>query len=230
MEDNKDVDELYEELRSTLDKESKDEEPSVASDQKPQDESESIDDDESGDVELSEEEISKLSPRAQKRIRSLAEQVKALADTKADDEPSPEVDPDEPAPQSHNFKNVKEFLAAVEDEPSRKLLESFYNVIQGDLSSTLAPIEQQNKTTQFENEFSKYETIEGLDDHKASLLKTYLRNPSVSIKSLISEKVTDLQLNKIKPIESDPSTPRRGKIDTSDLSKEELYDLLEPIE
>jgi len=232
MEDNKDVgsEDLYEELRKTLEKEKEPEaeEASVASDQKPEGDGDAPKDEVTDEnADLREEEISKLTPRAQKRIRALADEVKKLAEKPA--EKSPETPPEEKPEAAQSFKNVKEFLDAVEDEPSRKLLEKFYRVIKGEMSSTLAPIEQKNNETRFETEFSKYEKIEGLADHKNDLRKTFLRNPSQSLKALIGEVVTDLQLNKVKPVESTPSSPSRGKVDTSNLSKEELYDMLDTL-
>ena len=232
MDDNKDVgsEDLYEELRKTLEKEQEpeEEESSVASDQKPEGDGDAPKDEVTDEnEELSEEEISKLSPRAQKRIRDLAGQVKELAEKPAVEttETPPETKPED----SQSFKNVKEFLDAVEDEPSRKLLEKFYGVIKGEMSSTLAPIEQKNNETRFETEFNKYEKIEGLADHKNDLKKTFLRNPSQSLKALIGEVVTDLQLSKVKPLEATPSSPNRGKVDTSTLSKDELYDMLDTL-
>ena len=223
MEDNKDVDGLYEELAKTLAKESEGEKPQVASDQNSNDNPSPAVDDEN--AEMSEDEISKLSPRAQKRIRELADKVKELAEPKEEPKEEPE-EPQEPETKQ-SFNNVKDFLQAVEDEPSRILLEKFYGVIKGEMSSTLAPIEQKNNEARFEQEFAKYSTIEGLDGYKNDLRKTFLRNPNQSIKTLVGEVVTDLQLNKIKRIESTPSTPNRGVQDISKLSKEELYDLLE---
>lgn len=227
MEDNKDVgsEDLYEELRKTLAKEEEPEEekPQVASDQN----SDSTPDEAVvEDGEMSEEEISKLTPRAQKRIRELAEQVKDLAEKPAEE--SPESLKEE-SKGSQSFKDVKEFLDAVEDAPSRMLLEKFYNVIKGEMSSTLAPIEQKNNEARFEQEFSKYEGIENLADHKNDLRKTFLRDPNQSVKSLIGDTLADIQLNKIKPIEKTPSTPKRGEVDTSNMSKDELYDMLDTL-
>ena len=186
MEDNKDVDGLYEELAKTLAKESEGEKPQVASDQNSNDNPGPAVD----DAEMSEDEISKLSPRAQKRIRELADKVKELAEPKEEPEEEPE-EPQEPETKQ-SFNNVKDFLQAVEDEPSRILLEKFYGVIKGEMSSTLAPIEQKNNEARFEQEFAKYSTIEGLGGHKNDLRKTFLRNPNQSIKTLVGEVVTDL--------------------------------------
>jgi hypothetical protein len=165
-------------------------------------------------------------PTEEKPVVEPAEQV---------DEPAVEADPKEDTPETpkaedkvpHQFKNVKEFLEAVQDEPSRNLLDNFYKLMKAETSAILSPIEQKNNETRFETEFSKYEKIEGLADHKNGLRKTFLRDPSQDIKKLVGEVVTDLQLNKIKPIEKTPSTPNRAKADTSKLSKDELYEMLE---
>ena len=229
-EENKDVD-LYAELKKTLetaDEPEVEDKPSGASpEQTPA--TDPAKEEVKSEPELSEEEISKLTPRAQKRIRDLADKVKELADKPAE-EPEKEIAPEpqeEPKPDSSNFKDVKEFLNAVEDEPSRKLLEKFYGVIKSETSQILAPVERQNNEAKFEKEFSKYEKIEGLSDYHDDLKKTFLRNPNQSFKALIGETVADLQLNKVKSVEKTPSTPNRGKVDTSNLSKDELYDMLD---
>ena len=225
---NTDVD-LYKELAEAL-KSSEEEETSGAFDQKPTIDNETI---ETPNIEenddLSEEEISKLSERAQKRIRDLAAQVKELAEKPEKEiETSPQdLDQEEIVPQS--FKNVQEFLEAVQDEPSRNLLEKFYETMKGEISSTLSPIEKANNEAKFDSEFSKYEKVEGLSDYKNDLKKTFLRNPNQNIKSLISETITDLVMNKVTPIEKTPSTPKRGQVDTSNLSKDELYDVLDTL-
>lgn len=219
---------LYEELRKTLETEEKSEgeEPSVATDQKPTDKEkdpkqEPIKDDES---DLSNEDISKLHPKAQKRIKELADKVRELAEKTA--EKSPES-PKEKTEISHDFKSVQEFLQAVEDKPSRNLLEKFYGVIKGEISNTLSPIEKANSKAKFNEEFSQYENIEGLLDHKTDLEKTFMRNPNQSLRALIGETMLDLQTSKVKPIEKTPSSPNRGEVDLSKLSKDELYDYLE---
>jgi len=221
--------ELYAELRKTLENESAVEETVAADDQKPTEEKPSESEITDDDGDISEEEISKLHPKAQKRIKELADKVKELADAKADEiktlpEESPEPKPDD----SYKFKDVKEFLDAVEDEPSRKLLEKFYGVIKAETSTILAPIEQKNNETKFETEFSKYEKIDGLSDYKNDLKKTFLRNPNQSFKALIGETIADLQLNKVKPIEKTPSSPNRGgKVNTDEMTLEQLYTTLE---
>ena len=231
MAEEKDVD-LYAELKKTLETvdESEEKETPGASPEKPAEkETPKEETKEDENAELSEEDISKLSPRAQKRIREQAAEIKRLAEKPAEKSPE-EVPKKEDKPDSQSFKNVKEFLSAVEDEPSRNLLEKFYQVIKSETSTVLAPIEKQNNEAKFNEEFGKYEKIEGIADYKDDLRKTFMRNPSQSLKALIGETLTDLQLNKIKPIEKTPSTPNRGKVDTSNLSKDELYTMLETME
>jgi len=224
--ENKDVeslesDALYEELNKTL-KDSEAEEASVASDQKPKEDDNSKKE-VNENAELSEDDIAKLTPRAQKRIREQAEEIKRLSEAAKVEEPKA---PDTTA-ELPKFKTMQEFLDAVEDKPSRTLLEKFAETLRGETSQILAPIEQKNNETKFETEFNKYEKIEGLVDYKNDLRKTFLRNPNQSLKALIGEVVTDLQLNKVKPVEKTPSTPSREKPNTENLSKDQLYDLLD---
>lgn len=222
MTENNDVD-LYEDLKKELDK-SEEIDTLVAGDQEVKKEVEpEINKDE---PELSEKEISELSPRAQKRIRDLAEKVKDLASKEIEDKKDvKEISSDE---KPHDFKDVKEFLDAVQDEDSRKLLETFYGVIKKETSSTLAPIEAKNNEVKFETEFNKYEKIEGFADYKDELKKTFLRNPTQDIDSLFAKVVTDLTLNRIKKVETEPSKPNRdGKVDLDSLDLEGLYNALD---
>lgn len=225
MAENKDVD-LYAELKKTLESvdEPEEKESLVPSDQKPKEDVDTSK--EKVDIEseeLSEEEISKLGPKAQKRIREQAAEIKRLAELP----PKEEKPQEDKKPDSQKFKDVQEFLSAVQDEPSRNLLSKFYEVIKGETSSILAPIEKANAEAKFNEEFGRYEKIEGLSDYKNDLKKTFLRDPNQSLKALIGEVVTDLQLNKVKPIEKTPSSPNReGKVNLDNLSTEELYDHL----
>lgn len=232
MAEEKDVD-LYDELAKALksDEPVEEEKPSGASPEKPTEENTSEKEKLEETAELSEEEISKLTPRAQKRIRDLADKVKELAEKPEEKQPQKPAEKIEEKPQEEaEFKNVKEFLEAVEDEPSRNLLEKFYHVIKKETSTILDPLEKKNNESRFEQEFGKYEKIEGLSDHKDNLRKTFMRDPNQSLKALVGEVITDLQLNKVKPMENTPSSPNRGgKINTEDLDKEQLYDLLDTL-
>ena len=183
------------------------------------------DNNENLDGEFTEEEISKLSPRAQKRIRELAEEVRKLAEKPAEKPDAPQEKKDE----SVDPKNVEEFLAAVEDEPSRELLRKFYKVVKTETDTVLAPVEQKNNETRFETEFNQYaEKIDGLKDHYDDLKKTFMRDPKQSVKGLISDLALELQMSKIKPVDKGESDPKRdGVIDIDSLDKDQLYDLLE---
>ena len=88
------------------------------------------------------------------------------------------------------------------------------------MKETLSPIEKANNEARFEEEFKKFDKIEGLADHKNDIKKTFLRNPSQSVKALVGEVVTDLQMSKVKPIEKTPSNPNRaGKPDLDSLQQ-----------
>jgi len=231
MEEKKDVgkNDLYDELAKVLkgeDEPKEEEKPSGASPENPQPEKT---DEKPESAELSEEEISKLTPRAQKRIRELADKVKELAEKSAEKkEEAPELPEKPEAKPSQEFKSVKDFLSAVQDEPSRILLEKYFGAIKSEFSQTLAPIEKANAEAKFETEFSKYEKIEGLSDYKNDLKKTFLRNPNQSLKALVGEVITDLQMSKVKPLEKTPSSPnRQGEVNLDDLDKEQLYQKLE---
>lgn len=228
--ENKDVD-LYDELAKTLESAEDEDTSGASAEKKPEEKKEVVTpekDDDQG-AELSEEEISKLSPRAQKRIREQAAEITRLASLTPPEEKKEEAPADDKKkPDSQDFKSVQDFLAAVEDEPSRNLLEKFYSVIKGEISTTLSPIEQKNNEARFESEFAQYAEIDGLADHKDDLRKTFMRNPNQSVKALVGEVVTDLQMNKVKPVEKTPSSPKHGgKVTTDNLSKDELYTLLD---
>ena len=91
-------------------------------------------------------------------------------------------------------------------------------------------IEAKNNEARFETEFSRYEKIEGLADYKNDLKKTFLRNPNQSFKALVGEVIADLSINKVKPVETQPSNPNRsGKVSTEGKSKDELYDILDTL-
>ena len=223
MTENKDVD-LYKELQDELAKAGAEETP-VAGDQKPKEDVIPPKVDDKDEPELSEDEISKLSPRAQQRIRDLAEQVKTLSTKEIEKVEEKEIIPED---KPLEFKNVDEFLNAVQDKDSRKLLEEFAKAMKKETSSTLAPIEAKNNETKFDTEFSKYEKIEGFADHKDDLKKTFLRNPTQDIEALFAKKVTDLTLNRIKKVEDKPSDPNRGgEVDLDSLDLAGLYDAMD---
>ncbi len=232
-EDKKDVDELHEELKKALgENDQKGKEPDEASLKKPEsdDKDKKIVDEKDGkeSEEISEEEISKLSPRAQKRIRDLAAQVSELAKKPPVDEKKPEEDAKKAEPDAEDFKNVDEFLNAVEDEPSRELLRKFYKVVKNETSIILSPLEKKNNEARFDEEFSAYGEIEGISDYKNDLKKTFMRDPNQSVKALVGEVLADISLHKIKPIEKKPSEVNRdGEVNLDNLSLDELYALQE---
>lgn len=223
MTENNDVD-LYEDLKKELDK-PEEEETIGASAEKPNKEDEPNKEIINEDGDLSEDEISKLSPRAQKRIREQADKIKELSE-----KPEAKTEDKEIVPESkpHEFNDVEEFLKAVQDEPSRKLLETFANVLKKENSTILAPLEAKNNEARFETTFSKYEKIEGFGDYKDELKKTFLRDTKQDIDSLFAKTVVDLTLNKIKPSLNTESKPNRdGKVDLEGASLEQLYDALD---
>jgi len=224
MSENNDVD-LYKELEDELNK-SESVDDSGAGNQEPNKEDKPNEEIVNEDGDLSEDEISKLSPRAQKRIREQAEKIKELSAK----EIAPKEEEKEISPESkeHDFKDVSEFLNAVQDKDSRKLLETFYGVIKKETSSTLAPVEEANNKAKFEATFGKYEKIDGIGDYKEELKKTFLRNPSQDIDSLFAKTVTDITLNRIKKVENKPSDPNRnGRVNLDGATLEQLYDALD---
>ncbi|MDE2020609.1 MAG: hypothetical protein KGJ13_09765, partial [Patescibacteria group bacterium] len=178
------------------------------------------------------EEINSLTPKAKKRFHALSEKVKELAQKPqpaAEESPEAPENKTEPKPEKKEFQNIKEFLDAVEDEPSRELLSHLYNVIKKETSSILGPVEQRNNEARFEAEFSAYAAkFPNLADHKNDLRKTFLRNPETPIKSLIGDTLVDLQMAKVEiQGEGESKASREGKPDLDSMSKEDLYGELE---
>ena len=222
-EDKNDVD-LYKELEDELAK-SEEDVASGASADKNEDDDKSKVDVKDENAELSEEEISKLSPRAQKRIREQAAEIKRLSEKEISDKPTKEI-VDESKP--HEFKDVDEFLNAVQDPDSKKLLENFAKVLKKETSTTLAPVEKANNEARFETTFDKYTKIDGIADYKNDLKKTFLNDPKQDIDALVSKVVTDLALRKIKKTDETVSAPNRGgEVDLDSMGKDDLYSTLE---
>lgn len=179
--------------------------------------------------ELKEEEIAKLPKRAQDRIRKLAADLKAIKDKETGDGDEPE---DKPATEEKDaeFNTVEDFLAAVQDDASRKLLETFAKVLDKKTGTALAPLIEANAGKVFDEKFKDFERIPGMSDFRDDLRKTFVRNPNQSLKALVGEKLVDLQSGRIKPTVKKPSTPAHGggdRMDTAGKSKEELYDMLD---
>ncbi len=176
--------------------------------------------------EFTAEEFAALSPRAQKRIRDLAQKVKD-GEKPADAEDKPEKKDAEAKPE--DFETMEDFLAAVADPASRKLLNTFAKVIDKTQNSKIGPLLAADAGKRFDSAFATFEKIEGIGAYKEDLKKTFMRNPSVDLKALVGAKLVDLQTSKIKPTEKRISTPSHGggKVNLDGLTKDELYDQLE---
>lgn len=198
----KDVD-LEQLLKDTL--KSEETESSVASDEKTVDETEVT-----KTEEVIDESKEEPSLRAQDRIRKLVDENKNL---KGEDLP---------------YNSVDEFLAAIEDAPSRQLLETYNKLQQRETMSKLDPVLKDSQSKKFDEEVEALvEKLPELKAHLSDMKKTYMRNPSQSIRALASETVLDIVLSKVKPAETKTAQPARGNLEASmDMDKEDLYDLL----
>ena len=198
----KDVD-LEQLLKDTL--KSEETESSVASDEKTVDEPEVT-----KTEEVIDESKEEPSLRAQDRIRKLVDENKNL---KGEDLP---------------YNSVDEFLAAIEDAPSRQLLETYNKLQQRETMSKLDPVLKDSQSKKFDEEVEALvEKLPELKAHLSDMKKTYMRNPSQSIRALASETVLDIVLSKVKPAETKTAQPARGNLEASmDMDKEDLYDLL----
>jgi hypothetical protein len=155
---------------------------------------------------------SEESTRANERIRELVEEVKSLKQSQA----------------TQNSTDLDKFVNSIEDEPSRNLLKQFGNLVRQDIRREVDPVLQDYNVQKFDKEFSKFESIPELSVHKDELRKTFLRNPSQSLKGLVGEILVEAQTSKIKPIERAVSQASRTLPTLDDsVSKEDLYALLE---
>jgi hypothetical protein len=157
-----------------------------------------------------------LSPRAQERIKTLLEENKGLKE----------------ALQSRNSSQIDTFINSIQDEPSRNLLKQFGSLLLKDVETRFQPALSQYNDDRFEREFSQYASkIPALADHKEDIRKTFKRNPSQSLKSIVGDALVDIQSAAIKPVESAPSavnrTQRPDASGLADKSTDELYDILE---
>lgn len=242
--ENKDVEDLYKELDEALNDDSGEDTPGAsAEDDKGEDGAPAADkkvedtpadgaEDDQGSDEfggMTEKEFDSLTPRAQKRIRDLAARLKdgkPAEDKPADDKPADDKKPEDvPA----EFNTIEDFLAAVKDEPSRKLLEMFAKVIDKSQSSKIAPLLEKSASELFDAKFTAFEKIDGMAAHKEDLRKTFMRTPTTDLESLVGSRLLAIQMGKIKPGEKKPSTPSHdgGKVDLSAASKDDLYGMLE---
>ncbi len=127
-----------------------------------------------------------------------------------------------------NSTDLEKFIASVQDEPSRNLLKTFGTLMQADMNKKFSPVLNKYEEERFESEFKQFsDKIPDLAAHKDEIKKQYMRNPSLAIKSLVGDTLLDIQTSKIKPIADDSSVANRGKVDISEASKDDLYDILE---
>ena len=158
-----------------------------------------------------EEAKAEASARAQERIRELIEENKTLK-------------------QSQNISNstdIDKFVNSIEDEPSRNLLKTYGDLLQKEIEKKVNPVVQNYQESQFDKEFSMYgDKIPELASHREEIKKTYLSNPSLSIKSLVGDTLLDIQSSRIKPVESSNSIASRETPSIADASTEDLYAIL----
>lgn len=152
------------------------------------------------------------SSRANERIRELVEEVNSLK-------------------QSQSVREGNEldtFINSIEDVPSRELLKTYGSLMEKSLEKRFSPVLEEYNSAKFEKEFSGYANkIPDLEAHKEELRKTYLRNPSQSLRNLVGDVLLETQSSKIKPIERVASVANRDKAEVGDASKDELYAMLE---
>lgn len=165
------------------------------------------------DTSVVEQAKDEASTRAQERIRELVEENKLLK-------------------QSSNIQNSTEletFINSIEDEPSRNLLKQFGQLVRDDFRKDYGPVVDDYQNSRFEKEFSIYENkIPDLKAHRDEIKKSFLRNPSQSLKALVGDTLLEIQESKIKPLDNSSSVASRTKPEVSaDTSKEDLYALLE---
>ena len=164
--------------------------------------------------QLSADEIAKAeaSARANERIRELVEENKALKEKS----------------NLSNSTDIDKFINSIEDEPSRNLLKTYGDLLRADITKTVNPVVQNYQESQFEKEFSEFGSkIPELASHREEIKKTYLNNPSLSIKSIVGDTLLDIQTSKIKPLEDSTSVASREKPSIADASKEDLYAMLD---
>ena len=153
------------------------------------------------------------SARANERIRELLEENKKLKEfnTQSDD--------------------LELFVSSIEDEPSKNLMRRWGSLLEKRIDSKINPVVSDYNISRFEKDFSSFaDKLPELASHKSEMLKTYLRDPSQSIKSIVGDTLLDLQTSKIKPIEKTISQASRSAVKIADVeTKEDLYALLETL-
>lgn len=124
--------------------------------------------------------------------------------------------------------DVESFLGNVEDEPTRKLLKDYGDVLRRTIVKEFTPQVQKVKEMEFEKEFDAMASrFPQLEAFREEALKSFKANPNASAKSVVGEMVLEQNLSKPKPIEKTGGAARREQIDLGSASKEELYELLE---
>ncbi len=124
--------------------------------------------------------------------------------------------------------DVESFLKNVEDEPTRKLLKDYGEVLKKTIAKEFTPQVQKVKEMEFEKEFdamaARFPQLEAFRDEAK---KSFQSNPNASAKSIVGEMVLEQNLSKPKPIERTAGAAKREQVDLDSASKEELYELLE---
>lgn len=129
---------------------------------------------------------------------------------------------------AQNSTDIDKFVSSIADEPSRNLLKTYGDLLRADINKRINPVVDRYQESRFEEEFKQFgDKIPELAGHKDEIRKSYLRNPSLAIKSLVGDVLLDIQTSKIKPLENSISIANRGQQDISDASKDDLYAMLE---
>jgi hypothetical protein len=155
--------------------------------------------------------VSEDTHRANERIRELVEENKRLKEIEV----------------SRNSNDLDKFVDSIEDEPSRNLLKQYGKLMHETVRKEYAPVLEEFNTVKFDKEFAQFESIPNLAQHKEDLRKSYLRNPSQSLKALVGEILVDTQSSKIKPVERIASQANRSEPSLIDASTDDLYAILE---
>lgn len=165
------------------------------------------------------------SSRANERIRELVESNKSLQ-ADVDALKSFTAEQFKKTGSSPSSSELDEYLADVPDEQSREVLKKYGEGLRKQMDKDFSSTREEVRSIKFESEFnSLIQNFPSLKGHKDSLRESYLKNPN--LKAVVGELLVDTQLNRVKPIESSKSTVNREAPDIENLSKDELYDLLE---
>ncbi len=125
-------------------------------------------------------------------------------------------------------ENIDSFVEKIEDEPTRKLLKDYGDVLKKTIAKEFTPRLEKVKEMEFDKEFGAMaEKFPQLELFREEAKKSFKTNPNVSVKSIVGEMVLENSLTKPKPIEGNAGIAKRERIDINSASKEELYELLE---